>query len=144
MLTWIFWSALFLTVYTYLLFPVILAFLVKIRREEEETDQNERSIFPSVAVLCAMYNEEKVVHAKIDNFLKLKYNDIKLYIGSDGSTDATNTILREYAENEKIVFYEFPRRGKVHVINDLMAKVKEEIVVFTDANSMFEAYAVSE
>lgn len=139
----IFWAALFLTVYTYLLFPVVLAFVVKIRRGQEETNQKKQAGFPRVAVLCAMYNEEKVVRAKIDNFLKLKYNDIKLYIGSDGSTDETNAILRQYAENKKIVYYEYPRRGKVHVINDLMAKVKEEVVVFTDANSMFEPDAVS-
>ncbi len=143
MLTWIFWGALFLTAYTYLLFPAILFFLVKIRPGQKEPDPDEKAILPSVAVLCAMYNEEKVVQAKIDNYLKVKYNNIKLYIGSDGSTDATNMILREYADNGKIVYYEFPRRGKVHVINDLMAKANEEIVVFTDANSMFEPDAVS-
>ena len=143
MLIWIFWCALFLTVYTYLLFPLILAFLVKIRHRQEEPYQDEQTGLPSVAVLCAMYNEEKVVRDKVENFLKIKYNNIKMYIGSDGSSDDTNTILRSYVENNKIAYYEFPRRGKVYVINDLMAKVKEEVVVFTDANSMFEPDTVN-
>ena len=143
MLIWVFWGSLFLTLYTYLIYPVILAVLVKIRRIRHTDERDSHAETLSVAVLCAMYNEEKVVREKIDNFLQLKYKRIRLYIGSDGSSDATNLILREFKDNDKITFYEFPRRGKVHVINDLMAKATEEIVVFTDANSMFESNAVS-
>lgn len=142
MLTWIFWVAIFLTFYTYLLFPIILYFLVKLRAEQDEPDTDEKAMFPSVAVLCAVYNEEKVIKQKIENFINLKYDNIKFYIGSDGSSDSTNAILRKYDDNDKIITYEFPRRGKVYVINDLMAIIKEEIVVFTDANSMFEPDAV--
>ncbi len=143
MLTWIFWIALFLTFYTYLIFPVILVFLVNLRSKHNEPDPGEAAILPCAAVLCAVYNEEKVIRQKIDNFLKVKHDRIRLYIGSDGSSDSTNSILHKYDGNDKIVIYEFPRRGKVHVINDLVAVVKEDIVVFTDANSMFESDAVS-
>jgi biofilm PGA synthesis N-glycosyltransferase PgaC len=143
MLTWIFWIALFLTFYTYILFPVILFILVSLRSRKDEIDRGEEAILPSVAVLCAVFNEEKVIKQKVDNFLKLKYGRIKLYIGSDGSSDSTNSILHKYDDNDKISIYEFPRRGKVHVINDLVGVIKEDIVVFTDANSMFESDAVN-
>ncbi len=141
MLNWLFWGALFLTLYTYIIFPVTLVVLVKIGRRKDETSQKKHAGTLRVAVLCAMYNEEKVVRKKIENFLKLNYEGLRLYIGSDGSSDATNAILREYT-NDRIVIREYPRRGKVHVINDLMTEAEEDIIVFTDANSMFEADAV--
>lgn len=152
MLNIVFYSTLFLSVYCYFLFPLILFVVVKIktiyqnnsrRPQRQSADMESPKCSPQVAVLCAMYNEDKVAHSKIKNFLELNYERAKLYIGSDGSSDQTNAILREYANNSKIVCYEFDRRGKVHVLNNLISRVQEEIVVFTDANSMFESDAIS-
>jgi len=142
MLNWIFGGALFLTVYTYLLFPILLFLITKLKRTEAEEIQRQECR-PNVAMICSVFNEEKVIRKKIDNFLSIKYDGhLRLYIGSDGSTDGTNNIIREFEDNERIFFFEFPRRGKVYVINDLMARVHEDFVVFTDANSMFEPDAV--
>lgn len=142
MLVIIFYLALFLTIYTYIIFPVLLFIITKIFNEEDEKVQQDIKDEPRVAVICAMYNEEKIVRNKIDNFLNLKYRNIKFYIGSDGSNDKTNLILKQYSTNNKIIVYEFPRRGKVYVINDLISKANADILVFTDANSMFKNDAI--
>lgn len=104
-------------------------------------DATEKYV-PSVAMLCAMYNEEDVAEEKIQNFKTLSYPNIRLYVGSDGSTDGTNEILSSYSDAGDLSFFLFPRRGKVHVINDLISAASEEIFVFTDANSMYSPTAV--
>jgi poly-beta-1,6-N-acetyl-D-glucosamine synthase len=142
MLTWIVWIVFFLTMYTYLVFPAFLYVLTKFRRGHAAPNTEKPGGTFRVAILCAMFNEEDVVRKKIDNFKRLKDGNLSLYIGSDGSTDRTNAILEEYAKDERIKIFLFPRRGKVHVLNDLMKEAKEEIFVFTDANSMFEPDAI--
>ena len=142
MLESVFWGSLLLTIYTYFIFPVLLFVLARGAKGDKTHHEKENTGERSVAILCAMYNEEKVVREKINNFFKLNYRNIKLYVGSDGSSDSTNSILREYAGKDRIMTYEFPRRGKVHVINDLVSYAKEDIIIFTDANSMFETNTV--
>jgi len=142
MLVVIFYMALFFTIYTYIIFPVLLSVIAKVFNKGDRKVQQVIKDEPNVALICAMYNEEKIVRKKIDNFLNLKYKNIKIYIGSDGSNDKTNSILQQYSTSNRIIVYKFPRRGKVYVINDLMTKVKADILVFTDANSMFKADAI--
>ncbi|MEN6566120.1 MAG: glycosyltransferase [Veillonellales bacterium] len=138
-----FYGAILLIVYTYIVFPILLYLLTKIKKDMRCEESNfDTTNSPSVAIICAMYNEEKVVYDKIQNFLELTYDNAILYIGSDGSSDRTNIILREYAYEKKIHIYEFSRRGKVYVINDLLNHVREDIIVFTDANSIFEKKAI--
>jgi cellulose synthase/poly-beta-1,6-N-acetylglucosamine synthase-like glycosyltransferase len=85
-----------------------------------------------------MYNEEKIAKEKIENFLAVN-RGYTLRLGSDGSTDGTNAILEAYQGVPGLRISLFPRRGKVHVLNDLIARAEEDILVFTDANTMFES-----
>lgn len=125
----------FLVSYTYLIFPLIILCLARlIVRESEVCGSGFR---PSVAILCAMYNEEAVAEEKIANFKALTYPQVHMYIGSDGSSDRTNEILANYESDPLLNVHTFPRRGKVHVINDLISSASEDILVFTDANSMY-------
>ena len=131
----------FLIVYTYLLFPLGIRFLsVLIGQSRQPSDNGVRQ--PSVAILCAMYNEEDVAEDKIANFKKLTYANVRLYIGSDGSSDRTNEILAQHANDASLTIYTFPRRGKVYVMNDLISSAVENILVFTDANSMYAPDAI--
>lgn len=89
-----------------------------------------------------MYNEEDVAEDKIANFKNLTYPGVRLYIGSDGSSDRTNEILAQHANDASLTIYTFLRRGKVHVMNDLISSAVEDILVFTDANSMYAPDAI--
>jgi cellulose synthase/poly-beta-1,6-N-acetylglucosamine synthase-like glycosyltransferase len=103
---------------------------------------SDSQLRPNVAIVCAVFNEERVLREKIENFFSLDYKNIHLYIGSDGSYDKTNDIINEYSTEQRIHAFFFPRRGKVHVINDLMNLASADILVFTDANTMFDKQAV--
>lgn len=132
----------FLVVYAYLVFPYGIRFLSTFFKPSRSPIDVIDTYKPSVAIVCAMYNEEDVVEEKIANFKALTYPEIKMYIGSDGSSDRTNEILAQHADNKALSICTFPRRGKVHVINDLIAAATEDILVFTDANSMFSTDAI--
>ena len=95
---------------------------------------------PAVSIIIAAYNEEKVIGKKIENCLSLDYPAglLDVWIASDGSSDKTNEIVKAYAGKDKrIHLLELPRTGKSGVINKVMASVKNEIVVFSDANPEF-------
>jgi cellulose synthase/poly-beta-1,6-N-acetylglucosamine synthase-like glycosyltransferase len=103
-------------------------------------------IEPTVSIVISAYNEEDCIADKINNLLSLDYPNAKMeiIIGSDGSTDQTNDIVQSFAL-PNLSFYDYSqRRGKMATINDLVAKAKNEIVVFTDARQSFERNTIRE
>lgn len=100
---------------------------------------------PRVAVLVAAYNEERHIEARITNVLAQDYpaDLLRIYVGSDCSSDRTAELARSF-DTERLTFVDFAmRRGKPSVINDLANMATEEILVLTDANTMFMPDAVS-
>lgn len=82
--------------------------------------------------------------ARVRNLQALDYPPelLRFYIGSDGSTDRTAELLRAETDvRVHAVLFE-ANRGKASVLNDLVAQVREPIVLFSDANTMFDAQAV--
>lgn len=136
---------LFLVAYTYIFFPLGIRLLSTYVRPKPKSGPVYASVsqLPSVAIICAMFNEEQVAEEKIANFKSLNYPALRMYIGSDGSYDRTNEILAKHADDKALRIFTFLRRGKVHVINDLVASTTEDILVFTDANSMFSPDAIN-
>ncbi len=99
---------------------------------------------PSVTILIPAYNEEKIIHKKIDNALALNYPREKLdiLVCSDASSDRTAEIVSNI-DNPCVRFIEYTqRRGKTGVINASIPQARGDIVVLTDANTMFALDAV--
>jgi len=148
----IFWFSVFLVFYTYLFYPIILMFLSGFRQIVKDTsfvlsksERRTRSAdLPDVTVIIAAYNEEKCIEDRINNLLELEYpkDKLRFIIGSDGSKDNTNNILRQFDEQNLDVFCFEQNRGKINVLNELMTKVDSSICVFSDANTMFETDAL--
>jgi cellulose synthase/poly-beta-1,6-N-acetylglucosamine synthase-like glycosyltransferase len=67
-----------------------------------------------------------------------------LIIGSDCSSDKTNEILIERSQEHSWLRTQIfsHRRGKATVLNDLVQLAKNEILIFTDANTKFEKDAI--
>ncbi len=132
-------------IYTYIIFPIILIISARIFKHiTTKITYSNKTQNHSVAIICAMYNEEDVVQNKIANFKELNYTLLHMYIGSDGSSDNTNKILASYSDDNDLTIRFLPRRGKVNVINDLISFASEDILIFTDANSMFLKDAIEE
>jgi cellulose synthase/poly-beta-1,6-N-acetylglucosamine synthase-like glycosyltransferase len=99
----------------------------------------------------SVYNEEKYIEEKISTLLSQNYDgQLEIYIGSDDSSDKTNEIVEQIAQqNDKLHFIHFEkRRGKPSVINDLHELIqndfsKKHIYVLTDANVMLAPNVIS-
>ena len=98
---------------------------------------------PSVSIVMVVRNEEKVLETKLRNLLALDYPPGELIVVSDGSTDRTETILRQFEREAGVhVILSPTSRGKAAGINDALQLAHGEIVVFTDARQMLEPDAV--
>jgi cellulose synthase/poly-beta-1,6-N-acetylglucosamine synthase-like glycosyltransferase len=142
----IFWTSIFLIIYTYLLFPAILELLASGKKNDSGTEA--KGALPSISVLIAAFNEEEVIEAKIRSVAEADYprDRIEILVGSDASTDGTNGIL-ESLEKEigilRVVLFT-GRSGKPGVINELAGRAGGEILVITDANVMLEKDSLTE
>jgi|TARA_B100001971_G_C18234282_1_gene566060 cellulose synthase/poly-beta-1,6-N-acetylglucosamine synthase-like glycosyltransferase len=135
-----YWIIVVIIIYAYLGYPIVLYMLSILFNYKKINSGNAINKWPGVDLLIAAYNEEKVIHSKIENSINLDYPSDKfnIWIASDGSSDRTNEIVRKYeATNKNVHLLEFKRTGKSGVINRSMNILNAEIVVFSDANTEY-------
>ena len=135
----VFLFCLFMVIYPYFLFPLLL--VVWSRLNGRKWSRGEAT--PSISLVISAYNEEGVIREKIENALALDYPKEKLevVVVSDGSTDRTNEIVSSFADGN-VVLKAYERAGKTKCLNRVVTEVKGELLVFTDANSMFPNHAL--
>lgn len=138
--------------YSYALYPLLLmavAALAQLRSDLARVlGKRERRAatvpeLPTVSVLISAFNEEACIAARIDNLLALDYprERLQILIGSDGSRDRTGECMHAAAARHAgaplqcLVFAQ--NRGKANVLNDLAARAEGELLVFSDANTLF-------
>ncbi|MEI8133755.1 MAG: glycosyltransferase [bacterium] len=125
----------FLSGYTYVMYPLVIRVLSKLFPRASQSDDQ---FFPKVSIIVAAHNEERVLVECLESLLKLDYpaNLCEILVGSDGSTDGTVSIIQKYAERESSVkpFCFSERRGKIPVVNDLVESSSGDILYFTDAD----------
>lgn len=133
----VFFVSAYCILHTYLFYPLwMLSKKVKLKTAQIE------AYTPEIAILLAAYNEELVIEAKLKSIYESKYpqDKLKIYIGSDSSTDNTDAIILKFQQQySNIIFKRFSARtGKTNIVNDLVSVIKEPIMVLTDANVMFD------
>ena len=103
-------------------------------------------ITPSISIVISAHNEEACIERKILNCLELDYprEKLEVLIGSDGSTDRTWDILEKYNELGIKAYKMTPRGGKPGMLNFLVSKARNEIIVFADARQRFDKLALRE
>ena len=137
----IFWSIVFLILHTYIFYPIILFILPKRKRR---MDAATESPLPRVSILISVYDEERIIRQRIENLLALDYprENVEILIGSDGSSDATNDVVHAFAGQGVVLSAFSERRGKASVLNDLVQSSKNEILIFSDANTFYDPLVV--
>jgi len=140
MIEFLFWLSFLLILFTYIGYPICVFFLSLIVNKKVKKVPYE----PRVSILIAAYNEEKAIKNTIENKLKLDYpkDKLKVIVVSDGSTDGTDAILRKYEQQGVKFLRQEPRAGKTAALNMAVPNAKGEILVFSDANSLYASDAL--
>lgn len=128
-------------VYIFVGYPVLLWLIVRVRGER----RIERGTgLPSVTLIISAFNEADVIGAKLDNALALDYprDRLEIVVVSDASTDATDAIVREYADRGVRLARQPERRGKTAGLNVVVPGASGDIVVFSDANALYRSNAI--
>src|ERR1035437_5697108 len=102
LINFFFWSIVFITIHSYLIYPCVI-FILSHFFKENKTIYNPTY---SVSIIISAFNEEKVIRDRIINISQLKFDfsQLEVLIGSDGSTDQTNDILIEMKEKYPWLF----------------------------------------
>jgi biofilm PGA synthesis N-glycosyltransferase PgaC len=141
----LFWICLFIIFYTFLGYGILLYLIIRIKRLFFKPFKfNQIATLPSVALIIAAYNEESIIKEKIEDCLSLNYPKEKLRIIfiTDGSSDKTPEII---AENKMVeLLHTDDRNGKMAAIKRVIPLIKEDIIVFTDANTFLNPQAIKE
>jgi cellulose synthase/poly-beta-1,6-N-acetylglucosamine synthase-like glycosyltransferase/peptidoglycan/xylan/chitin deacetylase (PgdA/CDA1 family) len=93
---------------------------------------------PHVDVIIPAYNEEKVICRTVQHILDSTYQNYKIIVVDDGSTDETYKRLKEtFADNPKVTIYTKENGGKSQALNFGIGRSIGEIVVTLDADTLF-------
>lgn len=139
----LFWACTAGVVYAYALYPILIWSLARCFGRSALPPQLADEDLPRVSLLIAAHDEEAVIEARIRNALAMDYPSEKLeiVIGSDGSTDRTNSIVRRYA-SRGVRLLEYPvRKGKASVLNNSIPHLSGELVLLSDANTEVDTSA---
>jgi len=145
LLEWVFFICAALVVYHYLLYPAVVILLSKLRKVAAPALHGAPdSALPSLTVVVAAYNEERVIAQKLENTLALDYpaERLRIIVAAHGSSDATAALARGFESRGVTVLHDPVRRGKTAALNRAVEAATSEIVVFSDANNQFNADAL--
>ena len=93
---------------------------------------------PPLSVIIPAYNEEARLPDALDEttaYLDARYPNAELIIASDGSTDDTEAITREFAgHSPRVRLLSLPHGGKGHAVRRGMLEAKGDIRLFMDVD----------
>lgn len=122
--------------HTYLFYPIVLFAVGSKKRLITRDGEN-----PELTVICAAYNEEKVIEEKIHSTFKTNYppSKITFLIGTDNCSDRTVEIIKRLqVQYPRLKLREFTQRtGKIGILNELCKEAGSPVLVMTDANVFF-------
>ena len=121
----------------------ILVFIKRLFIKPPRLNVDEAAL-PEVALVGAAYNEQDFIREKIKNTFELDYPAGKLEIIfiTDGSSDATPAIIKEYPSIR--LLHQPERKGKVAAMNRAVQYVQSSLIIFCDANTLLNKSCVRE
>lgn len=93
----------------------------------------------TIDILLATYNGEKYIKEQLESILNQSYENIRLLISDDCSTDNTVEIIKEYQEkdNRIILFEQDENIGSTLNFEFLLYKVKSQFFMFSDQDDIW-------
>ncbi len=132
----IFWISVAALLYVYVGYPLLVYFVSLVRPLPVKKSDFE----PKVTILITAYNEEKVIRDKLENTLLIDYpkDKLEILVASDGSTDKTDEIVKEFSSRGVRLFRQEGRMGKTFTQNKAVERAAGEIILFSDATTDYE------
>ena len=130
---WISAAALF---YTYAGYPLLVFVISRLRPRPVKRAE----FLPKVSLIITAYNEERHLKTKLENTLALDYPTelLEIIVASDCSSDRTDEIAREFKDRGVRLVRQSERLGKTAAQNSAVEKASGEIVLFSDATSLYQ------
>ena len=134
-------ASLTLLVYMYAGYPLLLTVISLLF---PAPPVRKREITPTISLIISCYNEESILEEKINNSLSLDYpkERLEIIVVSDGSTDRTDKIAQSYRDQGVRLIRQEGRLGKTMGLNLAVPQARGEILVFSDANAMYDKQAL--
>ena len=135
----VFWVSTVCLLTPFAIYPVTLFLLSRLRRERDGGDAE-----PTLTLVVSAYNEAGIIRQKIENALALDYpaDRFEVMVISDASDDGTDEIVLAYQDQNVRLCRQGERLGKSAGLSRFCPEANGEILVFTDANSMFRKDAM--
>jgi len=129
-----------LAVYIIAGYPIMLA--ANFRRGAPPIRKN-LSHQPSVSLIVAVHNGGEFIGAKLQSIIELDYPRplMQIVVVSDGSTDETESIVREWKDHGAVLL-SVPHGGKVAALNQALTIATGEILFFTDVRQPLDPQAL--
>ena len=136
----VFWLSVVALFYTYAGYPLLLALVSALKPRKVRRGEFE----PTVTIIITAYNEERDLAAKLENTLALDYPRelLEIIVASDCSSDGTDEIAREFAGRGVKLLRQSMRLGKTAAQNAAVEQAHGEILLFSDATSLYQPDAV--
>lgn len=136
----VFWACVVALVYVYVGYPALLALIAPLVPRSKP----KPGYLPTLSVLIAAYNEEANIRRKVEQTLALDYpaEKLEILVLSDGSTDHTDEIIRAFMDPRVRLIRMEPRRGKTAAQNRGVREARGEILVFSDATTVYHPHAL--
>jgi glycosyltransferase involved in cell wall biosynthesis len=129
--------SLFLVFFAYFGYPLTLVLIGRFHSKEV----NKALFYPSLTLIITAYNEEQRIREKLENTIALDYprEKLQVIVASDGSTDATNDIVEEYAGRGVELLPVTSRGGKENAQKEAVQVARGDVLVFSDVATRLDS-----
>jgi glycosyltransferase involved in cell wall biosynthesis len=139
----LFWLSLATILYTYAGYPLLIGLLARWRPLPWRKAPWPATA-PPVSIVMAVHNEVALLPGQLTHLLSLDPHLIKeIIVVSDGSTDATPAILANAAHPRLRAIFLPEHVGKAAALNEGVAAVTSEIILFVDVRPRIQPGAVT-
>jgi cellulose synthase/poly-beta-1,6-N-acetylglucosamine synthase-like glycosyltransferase len=134
-------TAILLIVYAYVGYPLLVRILCRL----VPRPVIKLPIEPKVSLIIAAYNEEGIIARKLANSFEQDYppDKLEIIVASDCSIDGTDQIVRSHADRGVLLHRQSVRLGKTVAQNNAIRISTGEVLVFSDATTMYKSNALS-
>jgi cellulose synthase/poly-beta-1,6-N-acetylglucosamine synthase-like glycosyltransferase len=124
------------TLYSYFGYPALLWLQRALGRRQPPVPAGDLRDWPRISITLPAYNAEATLRPVLEGLIRIDYprDRRQILVVSDGSTDGTDDLVREFAPQGVELLRVEGRLGKTEVENRAMDALTGDIIINTDAS----------